>query len=186
MVKSRQTSNINNVHQYLVVGRALPTEADKNPKIYKMRIFAQDQVRAKSKFWYYLRKMNKIKKAIGEVLSVNEIFEKDPSKVKNYGIVCTYMSKFGFHTLYKEFRSTTLNGAINQLYSELAGRHKAQRESITIVRTTEIHNSEDVKRLTLKQVVKDGVKFPVLARRIRVAKKQHRTVFKANRPSLFA
>ena len=73
MVKSRQQSNINNVHQYLVVGRALPTEKDKNPKIYKMRIFAQDTVRAKSKFWYYLRKMNKIKKAIGEVLSVNEV-----------------------------------------------------------------------------------------------------------------
>ncbi len=73
MVKSRQTSNTNNVHQYLVVGRALPTEKDKNPKIYKMRIFAQDTVRAKSKFWYYLRKMNKIKKAIGEVLSCNEV-----------------------------------------------------------------------------------------------------------------
>ena len=73
MVKSMQISNNNNVHQYLVVGRALPTEKDKNPKIYKMRIFAQDTVRAKSKFWYYLRKMNKIKKAIGEVLSVNEV-----------------------------------------------------------------------------------------------------------------
>ncbi len=96
------------------------------------------------------------------------------------------MSKFGFHTLYKEFRSTSLNGAINQLYSELAGRHKAQRESVTIVRTTEVTKDDDVKRVTLKQVVRDGVKFPILARRIRVSHKQHRTVFKANRPSLFA
>jgi large subunit ribosomal protein L18Ae len=96
------------------------------------------------------------------------------------------LSKFGYHTLYKEFRSTTLNGAINQLYSELSGRHKAQRESVTIVRTTEIHNDDDIKRNTLKQVVKDGVRFPILARRIRVASKQYRTVFEANRPSLFA
>jgi hypothetical protein len=70
--------------------------------------------------------------------------------------------------------------------SELSGRHKAQRESITIVRTTEIHNSDDVKRVTLKQVTKEGVKFPILARRIRVHNKQYRSVFKANRPSLFA
>ncbi len=68
----------------------------------------------------------------------------------------------------------------------MAGRHKAQRESITIVRTTEVHKSDDVKRLTLKQIVRDGIKFPILARRLRTARKTYRTVFKANRPSLFA
>jgi hypothetical protein len=75
---------------------------------------------------------------------------------------------------------------LTNLDSELAGRHKAQRESVTIVRTVEIPNADNVKRVTLKQVTRDGVKFPVLARRIRVDKKQYRTVFKANRPSLFA
>jgi large subunit ribosomal protein L18Ae len=38
-----------------------------------MRIFANDEVLAKSKFWYYLRKLNKVKKAHGEILSVNEV-----------------------------------------------------------------------------------------------------------------
>jgi large subunit ribosomal protein L18Ae len=73
MVKAKKTENIHNVHQFLVVGRAIPTEKVKNPKIYKMRIFANDAVRAKSKFWYYLRKMNKVKKVIGEVLSCHEV-----------------------------------------------------------------------------------------------------------------
>jgi large subunit ribosomal protein L18Ae len=73
MVKSRKTEQIHKVHQFLVVGRAIPTEKVKTPKIYKMRIFADDAVRAKSKFWYYLRKMNKVKRAIGEVLACNEV-----------------------------------------------------------------------------------------------------------------
>ena len=113
MVKARENTAAHNVHQYLVVGRATPTEKNPSPKIYKMRIFANDSVRAKSKFWYFLKRLNKIRKVVGEILSVNEIFEKDPSKVKTYGIVCTYKSKFGYHTLYKEFRSTTLNGAVS-------------------------------------------------------------------------
>ena len=108
--------------------------------------------------------------------------------MKTYGIVCTYKSKFGYHTLYKEFRSTTLNGAVAQLYSEMAGRHKAQRESLVIVRTTEITGdvAENAKRTYSSQVAREGVKFPVLQRTLRPAKKSLKTVFKATRPNLFS
>jgi large subunit ribosomal protein L18Ae len=41
--------------EYQVVGRHLPTEAAPTPKIYRMRIFAPNEVVAKSRFWYYLR-----------------------------------------------------------------------------------------------------------------------------------
>ena len=41
--------------EYQVVGRHLPTEQDPNPKIYRMRIFAPNEVVAKSRFWYFLR-----------------------------------------------------------------------------------------------------------------------------------
>ena len=41
--------------EYQVVGRHLPTEADPNPNIYRMRIFALNEVVAKSRFWYFLR-----------------------------------------------------------------------------------------------------------------------------------
>jgi hypothetical protein len=43
------------LQEYQVVGRHLPTESDPTPKIYRMRIFAADEVVAKSRFWYFLR-----------------------------------------------------------------------------------------------------------------------------------
>ncbi|KAF4388786.1 hypothetical protein G4B88_019063 [Cannabis sativa] len=59
-------------HQYQVVGRALPTESNDHPKIYKMKLWATNEVRAKSKFWYFLRKLMKVKKTNGQVLAINE------------------------------------------------------------------------------------------------------------------
>jgi len=38
-------------HQYQVVGRALPTPGDEQPKIYRMKLWATNEVRSKSKFW---------------------------------------------------------------------------------------------------------------------------------------
>lgn len=38
-------------HQYQVVGRHLPTPNDETPQIYRMKLWATDAVRAKSKFW---------------------------------------------------------------------------------------------------------------------------------------
>ena len=43
------------LQEYQVVGRHLPTESDPNPKMYRMRIFAPNDVVAKSRFWYFLR-----------------------------------------------------------------------------------------------------------------------------------
>jgi large subunit ribosomal protein L18Ae len=50
MVKANPNTTVNNVHQFLVVGRSHPSQENPNPKIFKMRIFANDEVRAKSKF----------------------------------------------------------------------------------------------------------------------------------------
>ena len=63
----------------------------------------------------FLKKLDKVKKASGQILACYEIFEKDPSKVKTFGIVCTYKSKFGYHNMYKEVRNTSLNGAVAKL-----------------------------------------------------------------------
>jgi large subunit ribosomal protein L18Ae len=43
------------LQEYQIVGRHLPTESEANPKIYRMRIFAPNEVVAKSRFWYFLR-----------------------------------------------------------------------------------------------------------------------------------
>lgn len=38
-----------------------------------MRIFAPNTVVAKSRFWYFLAKLRKVKKANGEVVSLNQV-----------------------------------------------------------------------------------------------------------------
>jgi large subunit ribosomal protein L18Ae len=73
MTKAREVQKTHSIHQYLVVGRHHPTEKNPSPKIYKMRIFANDVVRAKSKFWYFLKKFDKVKKASGEILAIHEV-----------------------------------------------------------------------------------------------------------------
>ena len=185
MVKT--TEKIHNVHHYLVVGRHAPSEKNPNPKIYKMRIFADDAVRAKSKFWYFMKKLDKVKKASGQILAIHEIHDRDPSKVKTYGIVCTYKSKYGYHNLYKEFRSTSLNGAVAQLTSEMCGRHKAQRESLVIVRTCILKGDIEhvAKRNYIKQIMKPGMKFPLLTKHIRPSP-AYRKIFRPSRPVLLA
>ena len=37
--------------QYQVVGRHLPTDSDPSPTLYRMKVWASDAVRARSKFW---------------------------------------------------------------------------------------------------------------------------------------
>ena len=59
--------------EYQVVGRHLPTANEPTPKIYRMRIFAPNEVVAKSRFWYFLRQLKKVKKASGEIIGVNVV-----------------------------------------------------------------------------------------------------------------
>ncbi len=56
-----------------MIGRHLPTEANPTPSLYRMRIFAPNVVIAKSRFWYFLRGLRKVKKATGEIVSVNVV-----------------------------------------------------------------------------------------------------------------
>jgi large subunit ribosomal protein L18Ae len=39
------------VNKYQVVGRALPMPSDEHPKIYRMKLWATNEIYAKSKFW---------------------------------------------------------------------------------------------------------------------------------------
>src|SRR5258708_3555912 len=64
---------MSNYLEYQVIGRHLPTADEPAPKLYRMRIFAQNEVVAKSRFWYYLRKLKKVKKANGEIVAVNKV-----------------------------------------------------------------------------------------------------------------
>ena len=81
-----------------------------------MRIFATDQIVAKSRFWYFLRQLRKFKKTTGEIVSVEEIKERKPMQIKNFGIWLRYDSRSGTHNMYREYRDLTVSGAITQCY----------------------------------------------------------------------
>ena len=76
--------------EYKVIGRKLPTAEEPETPLYRMRIFATDPVVAKSRFWYFLRQLRKFKKTTGEIVSVEEIKERKPLKIKNFGIWLRY------------------------------------------------------------------------------------------------
>ncbi|KAG6778916.1 hypothetical protein POTOM_015279 [Populus tomentosa] len=171
-------------HQYQVVGRALPTESDEHPKIYRMKLWATNEVRAKSKFWYFLRKLKKVKKSNGQVLAINEIFEKNPTKIKNYGIWLRYQSRTGYHNMYKEYRDTTLNGAVEQMYTEMASRHRVRFPCIQIIKTATIP-AKLCKRESTKQFHNSKIKFPLVFKKVRPPSRKLKTTYKASRPNLF-
>ena len=59
------------LNEYQVIGRHLPTDTNATPKLYRMRIFAPNTVVAKSRFWYFLMKLRKVKKSNGEIITIN-------------------------------------------------------------------------------------------------------------------
>jgi hypothetical protein len=61
------------MHEYQVIGRKLPTAKETQPKLYRMRLFAPNAIVAKSRFWYFVSKFHKMKRAAGEIVSVNEV-----------------------------------------------------------------------------------------------------------------
>lgn len=54
----------------------LPTRALAD-RCSRMRIFAPNETVAKSRFWYYLRQLKKVKKANGEIVGLNVVRSDD-------------------------------------------------------------------------------------------------------------
>jgi large subunit ribosomal protein L18Ae len=134
------------LNEYQVIGRHLPTETNPTPKLYRMRIFAPNTVVAKSRFWYFLMKLRKVKKSNGEIVALNPIHEKRPLKVKNFGIWIRYDSRSGTHNMYKEYREMTRTEAVESLYSDMAARHRARFRSIHVRFTMDLPYSDQEER----------------------------------------
>lgn len=126
-----------------------------------------------------------MKKTTGEILSVNEVFEKNPNTVKNFAIWLRYNSRSGIHNMYKEFRDTTLCGAVEQMYADMNGRHRARASSVHIIKTA-IVKAEDTKRPNIKQMHNTGIKFPLAHVRPRASHKRYQRTFVTKRPTTFA
>lgn len=132
---------------------------------------------------YFLRKLRKVKKANGQIISCNEIFEKNPTTVKNYGIWVRYQSRTGYHNAYKEYRDTTLNGAVEQLYQEMGSRHRVRAQGVQIIKTATVAASE-CKRPAIQQFHDSKISFPLTRKMARPSHPEFRTVFKATRPNV--
>uniref|UniRef100_A0AC11DSV2 Uncharacterized protein n=1 Tax=Ovis aries TaxID=9940 RepID=A0AC11DSV2_SHEEP len=56
------------LREYKVVGRCLPTPKCHTPPLYRMRFFEPNHVVAKSRFWYFVSQLKKMKKSSGEIV----------------------------------------------------------------------------------------------------------------------
>ncbi|KAK9464824.1 ribosomal L18ae/LX protein domain-containing protein [Lipomyces arxii] len=168
------------LQEYEVIGRHLPTDTDPTPKLYRLSIFAPNTVVAKSRYWYFMKQLRKVKKSTGEIVSLRVISEKRPTKVKNFGLWIRYDSRSGTHNMYKEYRDLSRTAAVESLYQDMAARHRARFRSIHILKVVELEKTEDVKRQYIKQLLTPNLKFPLPHRIVK-----SKSVFAANRPSTF-
>merc|ERR1719163_2373357 len=131
--------------QFYIVGRRLPSEQTPEPTLYRLRIFAPNEVLARSKFWYHMKRQHKVRRIQGEIVSTSEIYEKKATSLKNYGIYLRYDTRTHTVNMYKEYRDVSLCGAVAQMYLEMSGRHSARSETIQIISTTRLA-AQDLKR----------------------------------------
>ncbi|KAJ7331247.1 60S ribosomal protein L18A [Desmophyllum pertusum] len=169
------------VKEYEIIGRGLPSEKNPSPPLYKMRIFGPDEVVAKSKYWYFVAKLKKIKKTHGEVVSCRQIFEKKPLRIKNFGVWLRYDSRSGTHNMYREYRDLTVASAVTSCYRDMAARHRARGSSIQIMKVDEIPASK-CRRPHIKQLHNSKIKFPLPHR---IIKSHYKSKFVAKRPNTF-
>jgi len=169
--------------EYSIVGRQIPSDKLRVPPLYRMRIFATDRVVAKSRFWYYLNRLKKVKKAVGEIVSCQKIYEKKPTTVKNFGIWLRYDSRSGTHNMYREYRDLTAAGAVTQCYRDMGARHRARATSIQIIKVEEVAANK-CRRPATKQFHDSKIKFP-LPRKVK-SMARHHPRFTTVRPSTHA
>jgi large subunit ribosomal protein L18Ae len=172
------------MHLYEVVGRAKPTDKHPVPQVYRMKLFAANAVVARSRFWYFIRQLVKMKKTTGEIIETHELFEKNPNVVDNYGFWIRYDSRSGTHNMYKEYRDTTLTGAAEQMYKEMASRHRARKANIQVIRTAVVPASK-CRRDNTVQFHNSNIEFRQLHRIPRPSSRQFAKQFKASKPSTF-
>uniref|UniRef100_A0A6B2E4Z7 60S ribosomal protein L18a n=1 Tax=Phlebotomus kandelakii TaxID=1109342 RepID=A0A6B2E4Z7_9DIPT len=167
--------------EYEIIGRKLPSEAEPSTPLYKMRIFASDFIMAKSRFWYFLRQLKKFKKTTGEIVSLKEISEKTPVKIKNFGIWLRYDSRSGTHNMYREYRDLSVGGAVTQCYRDMGARHRARAHSIQIIKVESVKSSS-CRRAHIKQFHDSKIKFPLVKR---VHHKNSRPLFSYRKPKTY-
>ena len=167
--------------EYQIIGRKMPSAMEASPALYKMQIFAPNTVAAKSKFWYFISYYKKVNRTAGEIVECKEISEKHPGCVKNYGVWIRYDSRSTTENMYREYRDTTLAGAVTQMYRDMGARHRARPGSIQVLRTARVSSSK-CRRPQNQAMHNANIKF-TLPRRVMTKKAQHARRFATSRPT---
>lgn len=68
---------------------------------------------------------------------------------------------------------------------EMAGNHRASRDTISIIRTAILNRKDDVRRAGSHLFRQNGIKFPILRTVPRASNKRYRSVFKSTKPRTF-
>ncbi|XP_006903566.1 PREDICTED: 60S ribosomal protein L18a-like [Elephantulus edwardii] len=110
------------LHEYKVVGLYLPTPKCWTPPLYRMCISSPNHVVAKTRFWYFVSQLKKMKKSSGEIVYCGQVFKKSPLGVKNFDIWLCCNSHSGTHNMYREYRDLTTRGAVTQCYLDMGAR----------------------------------------------------------------
>ena len=169
--------------EYQVVGRMLPSPTNPSPKLYRMRLFAPNDLVAQSRFWHFLKKLRRVKRSNGELVSCCRIHNTEAAnQVSNYGVWVRYDSRSGTHNMYKEYRDVSRSGAVSQCYQDMAARHRARFSCIQIIRVAMVKTA-DVRRQYTKQLCEPKLRFPLPHRVLRSAKRQYKSLYLAKRPS---
>merc|ERR1719191_806686 len=101
----------------------------------------------------------------------------EPGRAPSRTAGLRYESRTDTHNMYKDFRDVTINGAVSQLYSEMAGRHRAQPGSIQIINAAVLKPSQ-CRRDHVTEMHNDEMKYPII-RKMPMAAKKLRTTFSA-------
>jgi len=133
------------IKQYTIIGRRKPTEKNPSPKALRMEIFATNTVRALSRFWFFLKKYQHLKKSAGELLSIKQVEESDCLTAKNYGVCIRLQTRTNIVNMYKEYRGLSKSDAVAQMYDDVAARHRGRKSCIEIIKV-DLLKDEDCKK----------------------------------------
>jgi large subunit ribosomal protein L18Ae len=84
--------------------------------------------------------------------------------------------------MYREYRNTSINAAVDTMYMDMAGRHRSRNKSIQIIGTAAVPANK-TKRFGVTQFHNSKLKFPLPHRVQRAPMKKLRPTFLAARPS---
>merc|ERR1711976_720288 len=154
-------SSLMTIYPYEELGRTIPNTQNAKPKIFRAKIYAQNDIVAKSRFFKYMktnREASHGKKANIQILLVKKKGNEYEGRAKTYGFCLNYQSRTHRLGMYKEIRATTETEAINKLIADMTGRHRADSSGIQVI-SCRIVSKNQTRRLINKQLSQELISF---------------------------